>query len=259
VSDMVAAAYDAIASTYDDAVAGDEWVRRRLWEHYLRAFQPGFAILDVSCGTGIDAIFLADHQMKVTGIDLSDGMLAQARRKVAVRGLASSIDLRILDVRHLVTLPAASFDGAVSAFGGLNTVPDLATFASDLARVLRPRGHFVAHIVNRFSVWECLGYLGHGKLAQAWALPGRQARTFEIGGQSIAHSTYGPRETYERFFAPHFRLRRLCGQGILRPPHTVRRIPAGAVEALGRIERTVESLPFFRGCGRFFLIDLERR
>jgi ubiquinone/menaquinone biosynthesis C-methylase UbiE len=51
-------AYDAIAAGYDEQVGGDDWMRRRLHAQYARVFRPGQHVLDVGCGTGIDALFL---------------------------------------------------------------------------------------------------------------------------------------------------------------------------------------------------------
>ncbi len=255
----VAEAYDRIASTYDRAVEGDEWVRRRLWNHYLRVFKPGQHILDVSCGTGIDAIFLADHRIRVTGIDLSVGMIAEARRKVHARGLTTFIDLRVLDLSDLSTLPPGSFDGAISAFGGLSTVADLRPFARDVARLLRPGSHLIAHLVNRTSLWEWLGRIVTGRLIEARRIPVQEVRTFVIGGRPLPHYLYGPDDAFHRFFATNFTLRGVHGQGVLRPPHTMRRIPPIASSALGRLERLFESRPPFRGWGRFYVLDLERR
>jgi ubiquinone/menaquinone biosynthesis C-methylase UbiE len=55
----VTAAYDAIAAGYDEQVRGDDWMRRKLHASFVRAFRPGERVLDVGCGTGIDALFLA--------------------------------------------------------------------------------------------------------------------------------------------------------------------------------------------------------
>jgi SAM-dependent methyltransferase len=49
---------------------------------------PGAAILDVGCGTGRHAVPLAELGYAVTGVDLSEGMLAQARAKADAAGVA---------------------------------------------------------------------------------------------------------------------------------------------------------------------------
>jgi 2-polyprenyl-3-methyl-5-hydroxy-6-metoxy-1,4-benzoquinol methylase len=44
------------------------------------SLEPGNRILDLGCGTGRHSVPLAGHGMEVTGLDLSGGMLAQARK-----------------------------------------------------------------------------------------------------------------------------------------------------------------------------------
>ncbi len=75
----MAEAYDRAAADYDRQVLGDDWMRNVLWERYARLFRPGQVVLDVGCGTGIDALFLAQRGIRVVGIDASVAMVAQAR------------------------------------------------------------------------------------------------------------------------------------------------------------------------------------
>lgn len=255
----IASAYDAIAEDYDQQVRGDEWMRRRLWEHYARVFQAGQRVLDVGCGTGIDAVFLARQGVHVTGIDVSPEMIAQLRAKVARQGLTARVDAFVMDIAHLSALSRSAFDGIISAFAGLNTLPDLAPFAADAAHVLRPGGRLILHLLNRFSLWEWLGLLARGEWTAARRLGRQSERTFVVGGQSIRHYVFSPNEAYRRFFAPHFRLCRCYGLGVLRPPHTVRRIPSPVVETLGKLEQRLGSHGPFVNWGRFFVLDMTVR
>lgn len=58
---------------------------RAAWSSRLREWMPnpGAEVLDVGCGTGSLALLLAEHGHHVTGVDLSPGMVAKARRKLA--------------------------------------------------------------------------------------------------------------------------------------------------------------------------------
>lgn len=254
-----AVAYDALAPAYDAQVRGDDWIRRRLWEGYARLFRRGQQVLDVSCGTGIDAIFLARRGIRVTGIDISPGMIAQLDAKVAALGLGDRVAARVLDFADLGDWPAAGFDGIISAFAGLNTAPDLAPFAADAARLLRPGGRMQLHLLARCSLWEWLGHVAGRRWAAARALPRQRARTFVIGGEPVAHYPWLPGEAYRRFFAPHFALRRAYSFGSLRPPHTQRRLPAPLVGALDRLDRRLGGRwPFLDG-GRSFVLELQVR
>lgn len=254
-----ALAYDAIAATYDEQVGGDEWVRQVLWQHFRRAFRPGQRVLDVACGTGSDAVFLARQGIRVMGIDTSPKMIAQLRTKVTAHRLADRIDSQVMDFSQLASLPPASFDGIISSFAGLNTAPDLTPFATDAARLLRPGGCMILHLLGRFSLWEWLGLLAHRQWRAASVLGRQTERAFPIGGQPVRHYLFELDETYQRFFAPSFWRRRAYSLGCLRPPRTARRVPPPIVAVLGYLERRVASRRPFVNWGRFFVLELRRK
>lgn len=256
---QIASAYDAAAPTYDAQLTGDAWMRHVLWDHYLSVFRPGQRVLDVSCGTGTDAVFLAHHGIHVVGIDLSPGMVARLREKVATAQVAHLVEARVGDLAELDDWPPAAFDGIYSSFAGLNGVDTLAPFARAANRLLPPHGHLIVHLLNRWSLWEWLGWMRRGELSRARALGTARERCFTVGGVEIRQYPLAPDETYRRFFAPGFRLDRAYGLGILRPPHTVGRLPSIVVATLEHLEARTRDVPWLRGRGRFFVLDLVRR
>ena len=234
-------------------------MRSLLWERYAGLFRPGHAVLDVGCGTGIDARFLARAGVRVVGIDVSPSMIAQARARLEFDPSKELVELRVLDTREIGSLPAAGFDGIISAFASLSTVADLDAFARQAAGLLRPRGAMLLHLLNRSSLWEWLGLVRQGRFRASRRLGRSVERNFVIGGRPVRHYLYHAREAYARFFAARFRLRRAYGLGILRPPHTLRRIPPAVITALDRLERPVRATRPFVDWGRFFVLELEKR
>jgi SAM-dependent methyltransferase len=245
-----AAAYDAIAGGYDEQSRGDEWMRSALHRHYLRTFSRGQRVLDLGCGTGTDALLLAQHGIAVVAIDGSAAMLAQLRSKVEAAGLQHLVESRLLAIDDLGQLDGG-FDGAYSSFAALSTV-DLRAFAQQAGRLVR--GRMVLHMLNRFSLWEWLGSAVRGQ----WRLPWAGKRSFTIGGQPVEHTLYFPRDAYAHF-SDSFALRRVYSLGALRPPHTVSKVPKQAVARLEWLDVRLGGLPGVRNAGRFFVLDLERR
>jgi ubiquinone/menaquinone biosynthesis C-methylase UbiE len=82
---IIARAYDSLAAGYDRQLARDEWIRRLLWKRFDRLFRVGDRVIDAGCGTGIDALHLAERGIHVTAVDASPGMLACLRAKAAGR------------------------------------------------------------------------------------------------------------------------------------------------------------------------------
>jgi SAM-dependent methyltransferase len=252
-------AYEAAAAEYDRAVEGDGWMRNVLWDRYAHLFSAGHYVLDLGCGTGIDAVFLAQRGVRVLGIDASPAMIAQARVKLGAAGLEQLVHLQVMDIAGVGALPQARFDGIVSAFAALSTTAELDEFATSVARLLVPRGILVVHLLNRWSLWEWLGLVRSRRLGAARRLGRNPVRDFMIGDRTVPHHLYHPGAAYARFFKPGFALRRAYGIGILRPPHTVQRIPPAIVFRLDRLERPLRRLRPFRDWGRFFVLELQRR
>lgn len=252
----VARAYDAVAPDYDRLVGEDETVRQRLWRSYMSCFQPGQHLLDVACGTGIDAIFLAQQGFWVTAVDVSSGMIARLRYKAQHEATADRIQTHLLDIAQLDTLLPAQFDGLISAFAGLNTVSDLRAFASVSHNLLRPGGRMILHMLNNFIPWEWLALLSKGKWQQAQTLRQQKERWVQIAGVPVRHHLYSLDEVYDRFFACHFHLHRRYGIGILRPPRNAHHwLP----RFLDKIEEHVGSLKPWCHWGSFFVLELQKR
>ncbi len=139
------ALFDQIAPRYDTA----NWLMTAgLWGAWRAAFArhapiaAGSRVLDVGCGTGELSLLLARLGAgEVVGVDLSEGMLAFGRAKVARSPHAGRIHLQRGDATAL-PFPDASFDAAASAFV-MRNVPDLDRALSEMARVVRPGGHVV--------------------------------------------------------------------------------------------------------------------
>src|SRR5437016_1424344 len=115
-------AFDHVAARYDvDAtnVELSRWLRVRVWERLAGLFKSGDRVLEIGCGTGEDAIWLAKRGIHVTASDASAAMLAEARRKARQEGVGDLIELRQLDLARAAAwdVPNSAYDGVTSNFG----------------------------------------------------------------------------------------------------------------------------------------------
>ena len=101
-------------------------------------------VLDVATGTGDVAIDFArfTKAKSIVGVDLSDGMLRVAQRKITEQGWEDRIALRVGDALHL-PFEDETFDIVTIAFG-LRNLPDYQRGVNEMARVLKPRGRTVS-------------------------------------------------------------------------------------------------------------------
>lgn len=255
----VVAAYDAIAGAYDRQLVDAVWIRRRLWRHHDRLFRPGERVLDVGCGTGADALRLARRGVHVTAIDVSPQMLRRLEARAAAEPLSGRLEPRLADCRELATWRGERFDGIVSSFAALNTLPDLTPFAAGAASVLRPGGRAVLHLLNRVYWREGVALLAGRRWGAAAALGRVGARDLAVGDQPVRHYLYPPGETYRRFFADAFALRGRYAMALLRPPGRPAHLAPGIAALLGAAEAIVAARQPFVSWGRFFVLDLARR
>lgn len=107
----------------------------------LQKDRPKF-ILDIATGTGDFAIeALALQPDKVIGVDISEGMLAEGRKKMKQRKLEHLIDLQLGDSEKLL-FQENNFDAVIVSFGVRN-FENLEKGLADMYRVLKPGGKTV--------------------------------------------------------------------------------------------------------------------
>ncbi|MEL1250654.1 cyclopropane-fatty-acyl-phospholipid synthase family protein [Aurantiacibacter gilvus] len=114
--------------------------------------EPGMHVLDIGCGWGGMAIFLAERAgVRVTGITLSKEQLALARERAEAAGVADKIAFELVDYRDLASR-GETFDRIVSVgmFEHVG-VPQYETFFNNCARMLTPEGVMLLHTIGRFG------------------------------------------------------------------------------------------------------------
>lgn len=131
--------WDRVAPLYD---AFENTVNRASYEGTALAVAqmigPGDEVLECACGTGAISAAIASACARLVATDYSDGMLAQARKKLAKR---SNVTVEQADI---TALPYAddSFDVAVAG-NVIHLLPDPEQALRELARVVRPGGTII--------------------------------------------------------------------------------------------------------------------
>ena len=139
----IAAAFNRIA----------RWPQMRLLRRYVVQRAAGMVArgeaVDLGCGPGYLAVELARAapSLHVTGVDLSNEMVAEAERFAAQAGLSRRVAFRKGDV-HRIPFPDASLDLVVSTLS-LHHWSDPLPVLDEVARVLRPGGSFLIFDLRR--------------------------------------------------------------------------------------------------------------
>ncbi len=116
------------------------------------AIEAGNTVLDIGCGWGGMAIYLARHyDVRVTGITLSEEQASLARERVAAAGVADRVSIDLVDYREFAA-SGTQFDRIVSV-GMFEHVgrPQFATFFEACARILKDDGVMLLHTIGRMG------------------------------------------------------------------------------------------------------------
>ena len=137
-------------------------LQERIAREYIWAGKRGEArVLEIGCGTGALALLMAGQGARVTAVDVSEEMLAEARRKAAEAGLAEAIEFRQMDVTELGDhFEPGSFDAIVSSLAFSEFPPAVRRYALEEAgRLLKPDGRLlIADEVVPEKAWARLLY-----------------------------------------------------------------------------------------------------
>jgi SAM-dependent methyltransferase len=149
--------YDTVAAEYArhlfDELSGKPF-DRRLLDDFAALVRGAGPVCDLGCGPGQVARYLHDRGVEAFGIDLSPGMVAEARR------LNPDVEFHPGDM-----LALAAPDGAwagIAAFYSLIHIPreQMVRALRELRRVLRPGGWLLAgfhvgrEVIHRDELWD---------------------------------------------------------------------------------------------------------
>lgn len=296
------APYDALAHKYD-ATFCDTPVGTLLRQQTRVALEKAFVsrappsspvdtgvVLELSCGTGQDALWLAEqHHIKVIATDISEGMLQTARAKLQSSSLICNEEWRPifqkLDIHNLEEESFVLFQqqelqhrriiGVFSNFGGMNNVsPDCVRHtAKILAKLLPPGAKVILVIMGRFCLVESLYCLF---VKFNWQRAFRRMRSSPTQGVAVRIRGRGDHKNHHKVFfhsltfvqeaflaTSAFCLTGRRAIGVTLPPslwsHSAsRKIPGWVLIVLDAIDTVICRLWPFVNCGDHYLVEFER-
>jgi 2-polyprenyl-3-methyl-5-hydroxy-6-metoxy-1,4-benzoquinol methylase len=258
-------AFDSVAADYDGPRGNNALIqemRTEMWRWLDTVFSSGARLIDIGCGTGLDATRMARLGHSVAAIDWSAQMVRRTRERAARERLTDRVQALALGAHELERLEGdGAYDGAYSNLGPLNCVPDLATISRQCARLLKPGGVLVFTVIGRVCPWEIAHYLRKGQWSRVKVRYARGVVPVGMNKHTVWTRYYGPREFY-RAFRANFRLVHFRGLCVLAPPPyltALRDRHPRWHERLRQFDRIAAGWPLIRGMGDHFLIVMRKR
>ncbi len=257
-------AFDQVAFDYDRRFTDTQLARALrsiVWERLVVHIRPGVHVLEIGCGTGEDAVWLAERGARVVATDISPAMLEVTRRKAERAGVADRIDTRILDAASPVAVFSdGEFGMAVSNFGALNCVSDLGPIARALSEWIQPGGKLIFVFLGRWCAWEIVWHLLHlqPRAALRRLRPGGVDARVGDGTVRVWYPSIGE---IREAFGGGFRLARVTGLGAFLPPPYLEPAIAGRqrlCRLLARLERTAGPVCLFARLADHVILEFER-
>ncbi len=216
----VRAAFDRVGGSIE-RVAGanpvNAWMRGACRAACLAEFPQGSRLIEIGCGAGADATFLAERGYRILALDVAPAMVEATRERARDAALQGSIEVREGRVTDLEpgNGDGAPWDGAYANFS-LTYEPDLRPVAEKVHALLRPGGRFLFTLPNKACLSEALLLLGRGRGDEA-AARWREPRWGTVRGIRVPSRAYMVAEV-AAILRGHFDLRSVRGLPVFLPP-----------------------------------------
>ncbi len=175
--------YDSLQQTNHSV----QIMRKKFYELVLKTIGPPARMLELNCGSGIDARFFAEEGYNILATDVSDNMLKNARAK----GELPNLSFKKLNLNELENLSGEQYNIITSNLGGLNCLSDLTKLGKDVSDLLLPSGYFIATVMPRLALWE-ITLLFKGEFKRALRRLQKSGSEANVGREKIFVKYYSP-------------------------------------------------------------------
>lgn len=215
--------FDNIAVSYDKnfTFSAVGKAQRKLVRSYLKRHvdkSKKLNILELNCGTGEDAIWLARFGHKVVATDVSPKMIEIAENKIC-GSHELALNFAVMDIKEIEKYEFDNkFDLVFSNFGGLNCLDsdELFNLNERIAKLLVPNGIFIGVLMSDFCAFESLYFTLKGKWKEVFRRKQNLAVLLSAGDYQPTFY-YSPGE-YLSFFSSEFKRIDLKPIGLFIPP-----------------------------------------
>lgn len=194
---IMTALFDGMAESYDQEFTASRIgiiQREQVWQYLNKILPPDnkLDILELNCGTGIDAIKLASLGHRILACDISEEMLKIAQKNRPFN--QTNPDFKVLDMNNISTDFPTKYDLIFSNFGGLNCLNDkeISVLLNKLPLLLKPGGRFIAVIMPKNCIIEMLYFILKLQFGNAFRRLSRKGIEVNLNGIKSKVYYYNP-------------------------------------------------------------------
>jgi len=258
------ASFDTAASNYDatftNTIIGK--LQRDLVYNQLSKVlenQKPKTILEINCGTGEDAIWLAKQKFTVTATDISEKMIAVSKSKKTLE----NVEFRQMDINSLNSyFSGKNFDLLFSNFGGLNCLSktELQLFFKNATQLLTETGQIVLVIMPKNTLWEQFYFLAKGNFKNIFRRK-KDSVIANVDGEKVVTHYYNPKETIN-LAAAFFNVKGVYPIGFFIPPSYLEpflKNKSSLVSIISKFENKVKNNSFLSKYADHYLIVFQKK
>ncbi|TSE10874.1 MULTISPECIES: class I SAM-dependent methyltransferase [Aquimarina] len=260
-------AFDIAAIAYDDVFTHShigKYQRELVYYSLAKTLSThkNLNILEINCGTGHDAIWLANKGHRILATDISSQMITIAKTKLSSN--QNQLEFRQLDINALnETHFDDSFDLIFSNFGGLNCLSpiQLHTFFNSASKILKPEGKIIGVIMPKNCLFENIYFILKRNFKNVFRRNTKNSIAVNVDGNLVKTWYYNPKNI-RKFSKNNFRVNKVRPIGFFIPPSYLEpffKKKLGLLRLLNRSDRIVKHFSFLSKYSDHYLISLQSK
>ncbi len=253
-------AFNDVANTYDSTFTHTPVgtaQRDQVYAYLSTVLSASQRCLEINCGTGEDAQWMAPKVASLLATDISSSMVEVAKTKKKME----NTQFQVLDFLNIHTLETP-FDVVFSNFGGLNCLPaqQWSQFTNSLNQITLPHSHFIAVIMGKNCWWEKLYF----SLKLNFSSANRRKKevvSANLNPNSVATYYYSPSEI-AHFFGSNWKVKTVRPIGWWVPPSYLNPFFANKPKALSilqQLDTKCATMASLANSADHYLIHLEKQ
>lgn len=262
-------AFDDTAHQYDHEFSWSPigLIQRRMVWHFLeKTLESDLSanILELNCGTGEDAVWLALNHQRILATDISGEMIKIAQQKACLQKVNNQIRFKVMDIQDARSnLDGEKFDLIFSNFGGFNCLNNNQFsnwLKEQLPDLLNPGGRFVAVLMSKFCAWESLYFLSKFHFRKAFRRLSKGPVEGKLSAESSINTWYYAPQWIKNHLPETLTVTAVKAIGLFIPPSYLNHFFATHIKLLSALQKLENSIKEVKAAAFFsdhFLIEIQ--